>query len=231
MESDNLEMSIVEHLEELRNRLIKSIIAVVIAAFGAYFFSEELMEILTRPVGELVFLRPTEAFFTYIKISIFAGILVALPFLLYQFWSFVLPALHDNEKKYINLLLPISLFMFALGIAFGFAVVLPLGMRFLLNFGSPELSAMISISHYVSFLLTLLLPFGLIFQLPLVLNLMVKLGIVKIDTLTMFRKYIIVLIFIISAILTPPDIITQMFMAGPLILLYEGSILIAKIIN
>lgn len=231
MESDNLEMSIVEHLEELRNRLIKSIIAVVIAAFGAYFFSEELMEILTRPVGELVFLRPTEAFFTYIKISIFAGIIVALPFLLYQFWSFVLPALHDNEKKYINLLLPISLFMFALGIAFGFAVVLPLGMRFLLNFGSPELSAMISISHYVSFLLTLLLPFGLIFQLPLVLNLMVKLGIVKIDTLTMFRKYIIVLIFIISAILTPPDIITQMFMAGPLILLYEGSILIAKIIN
>ncbi len=99
MESDNLEMSIVEHLEELRNRLIKSIIAVVIAAFGAYFFSEELMEILTRPVGELVFLRPTEAFFTYIKISIFAGIIVALPFLLYQFWSFVLPALHDNEKK------------------------------------------------------------------------------------------------------------------------------------
>ncbi len=231
MESDNLEMSIVEHLEELRNRLIKSIIAVVIAAFGAYFFSEELMEILTRPVGELVFLRPTEAFFTYIKISVFAGIIVALPFLLYQFWSFVLPALHDNEKKYINLLLPISLFMFALGIAFGFAVVLPLGMRFLLNFGSPELSAMISISHYVSFLLTLLLPFGLIFQLPLVLNLMVKLGIVKIDTLTMFRKYIIVLIFIISAILTPPDIITQMFMAGPLILLYEGSILIAKFIN
>ncbi len=231
MESDNLEMSIVEHLEELRNRLIKSIIAVVIAAFGAYFFSEELMEILTRPVGELVFLRPTEAFFTYIKISVFAGIIVALPFLLYQFWSFVLPALHDNEKKYINLLLPISLFMFAIGIAFGFAVVLPLGMRFLLNFGSPELSAMISISHYVSFLLTLLLPFGLIFQLPLVLNLMVKLGIVKIDTLTMFRKYIIILIFIISAILTPPDIITQMFMAGPLILLYEGSILIAKIIN
>jgi len=231
MESDNLEMSIVEHLEELRNRLIKSIIAVVIAAFVAYFFSEELMEILTRPVGELVFLRPTEAFFTYIKISIFAGIIVALPFLLYQFWSFVLPALHDNEKKYINLLLPISLFMFAIGIAFGFAVVLPLGMRFLLNFGSPELSAMISISHYVSFLLTLLLPFGLIFQLPLVLNLMVKLGIVKIDTLTMFRKYIIILIFIISAILTPPDIITQMFMAGPLILLYEGSILIAKIIN
>ncbi len=231
MESDNLEMSIVEHLEELRNRLIKSIIAVVIAAFGAYFFSEELMEILTRPVGELVFLRPTEAFFTYIKISIFAGILVALPFLLYQFWSFVLPALHDNEKKYINLLLPISLFMFALGIAFGFAVVLPLGMRFLLNFGSPELSAMISISHYVSFLLTLLLPFGLIFQLPLVLNLMVKLGIIKIDTLTIFRKYIIILIFIISAILTPPDIITQLFMAGPLILLYEGSILIAKIIN
>lgn len=231
MESDNLEMSIVEHLEELRNRLIKSIIAVVIAAFGAYFFSEELMEILTRPVGELVFLRPTEAFFTYIKISVFAGIIVALPFLLYQFWSFVLPALHNNEKKYINLLLPISLFMFALGIAFGFAVVLPLGMRFLLNFGSPELSAMISISHYVSFLLTLLLPFGLIFQLPLVLNLMVKLGIVKIDTLTMFRKYIIILIFIISAILTPPDIITQLFMAGPLILLYEGSILIAKIIN
>lgn len=228
---DSLEMTLTEHLTELRSRLIKSILAIVIGALGSYFFADILIRYLTEPIDELVFIKPTEAFFTYIKVSLLAGLIIALPIVLYQFWSFILPALQDREKKYLNILLPVSLILFAAGIAFCFFIVLPLGMRFLLDFGSIELEPMISISYYISFLTSLLLPFGLIFQLPLVINLLVKWGLVKLQSLTAFRKYIIVIIFVVSAILTPPDIITQLFMAGPLIILYEGSILIAKLIN
>ncbi|MGM0420242.1 MAG: twin-arginine translocase subunit TatC [Bacillota bacterium] len=228
---DSLEMTLTEHLTELRSRLIKSILAIVIGALGSYFFADILILYLTEPIDELVFIKPTEAFFTYIKVSLLAGLIIALPVVLYQFWSFILPALQDREKKYLNILLPVSLILFAVGIAFCFFIVLPLGMKFLLNFGSIELEPMISISYYISFLTSLLLPFGLIFQLPLVINLLVKWGLVKLQSLTAFRKYIVVIIFVVSAILTPPDIITQLFMAGPLIILYEGSILIAKLIN
>lgn len=228
---DSLEMTLTEHLTELRSRLIKSILAIVIGALGSYFFADILIRYLTEPIDELVFIKPTEAFFTYIKVSLLAGLIIALPVVLYQFWSFILPALQDREKKYLNILLPVSVILFAVGIAFCFFIVLPLGMRFLLDFGSIDLEPMISISYYISFLTSLILPFGLIFQLPLVINLLVKWGLVKLQSLTAFRKYIIVIIFVVSAILTPPDIITQLFMAGPLIILYEGSILIAKLIN
>jgi len=229
--NSELEMTLVEHLTELRSRLIKALVSVFIFSILAYFFSEELVDYLSQPVGELVFLSPAEAFITHIKVAILAGILIALPFVLYQFWKFVLPALKANEKKFLFTLLPTSLILFYAGIIFGFFIVLPLGMNFLLNFGSPELEAMISLDQYVSFLLALLIPFGLIFQMPLILNLIIRMGIVTVSTLTALRKYVIVLIFVVGAILTPPDIITQAMLAGPLILLFEGSLLIAKIIN
>ncbi len=225
------EMSLVEHLTELRSRLLKSIAVVLIFSIGAYVFSERLMEFLTVPVGDLVFLSPAEAFLTHIKVSVIFGILISLPVIFYQFWKFVLPALKKNEKKFFYILLPVSLLLFYAGILFCFFVVLPLGIRFLLNFGSPELEPMISLGYYISFLLALLLPFGLIFELPLVLNLMVKLKILSVKRIVSVRKYVIVLIFLVGAILTPPDVITQILLALPLIILFETSILIAKLIN
>ncbi len=225
------EMSLVEHLTELRSRLLKSIAVVLIFSIGAYVFSERLMEFLTVPVGDLVFLSPAEAFLTHIKVSVIFGILISLPVIFYQFWKFVLPALKKNEKKFFYILLPVSLLLFYAGILFCFFVVLPLGIRFLLNFGSPELEPMISLGYYISFLLALLLPFGLIFELPLVLNLMVKLRILSVKRIVSVRKYVIVLIFLVGAILTPPDVITQILLALPLIILFETSILIAKLIN
>ncbi len=225
------EMSIVEHLGELRSRIVKSLVAVAVFSIASYFFSEQVVDYLSQPAGELVFLSPTEAFITYIKVSILMGLLIALPFVIYQFWKFVLPALKAREKKFFYILMPTSLVLFYAGVLFGFFIVLPLGLNFLLNFGSPELEAMISLDRYVSFLLTLLIPFGLIFQMPLILNLMIKMGLVKRKTLASMRRYVIVLIFIVGAILTPPDIITQAFLAGPLILLFEGSLLVARLIN
>ena len=225
------EMSLVEHLTELRSRLLKSIAVILIFSIGAYVFSERLLNYLTVPVGDLVFLSPAEAFLTHIKVSIIFGILISLPIVFYQFWKFVLPALKKNEKKFFYILLPVSLLLFYAGIVFCFFVVLPLGIRFLLDFGSPELEPMISLGYYISFLLALLLPFGLIFELPLVLNLMVKLRILSVERIVSVRKYVIVLIFLVGAILTPPDIITQILLAFPLIILFEASILIAKLIN
>lgn len=225
------EMSLVEHLTELRSRLLKSIAVILIFSIGAYVFSERLLSYLTVPVGDLVFLSPAEAFLTHIKVSVIFGILISLPIVFYQFWKFVLPALKKNEKKFFYILLPVSLLLFYAGIVFCFFVVLPLGIRFLLDFGGPELEPMISLGYYISFLLALLLPFGLIFELPLVLNLMVKLRILSVERIVSVRKYVIVLIFLVGAILTPPDIITQILLALPLIILFEASILIAKLIN
>ncbi len=225
------EMSLVEHLTELRSRLLKSIAVILIFSIGAYVFSERLLSYLTVPVGDLVFLSPAEAFLTHIKVSVIFGILISLPIVFYQFWKFVLPALKKNEKKFFYILLPVSLLLFYAGILFCFFVVLPLGIRFLLDFGGPELEPMISLGYYISFLLALLLPFGLIFELPLVLNLMVKLRILSVERIVSVRKYVIVLIFLVGAILTPPDIITQILLALPLIILFEASILIAKLIN
>ncbi len=228
---EDLEMTLVEHLTELRGRLIKALLTVVIFSVISYIFSEQLIDYFSQPVDNLVFLSPAEAFITHIKVSILMGIIIALPVIIFQFWKFILPALKKNEKKFFYIIMPTSLILFYAGIIFGFFVVLPLGMNFLLNFGGPELEAMISLDFYISFLITLLIPFGLIFQMPLVLNLMIKMGLVSIETLSSFRKYVIVLIFVVGAILTPPDIITQALLALPLILLFEASLLIGKIIN
>jgi len=224
-------MGLIEHLTELRRRLIISFGCIIFFSILAYFFSNELIYFFSRPVGELVFLSPAEAFLTYIKVSIIGGSIIALPVVFYQFWKFILPALYQNEKKFFYVILPSSIIMFYLGVVFGFVIVLPLGLRFLLGFSGDNLSQLISMRYYFSFMLTFLLPFGLIFELPLIINMLIKVGITSVSSLTKMRRYIIVIIFIFGAILTPPDVITQLLLALPLIILFEGSLLIARIIN
>ncbi|MGM0421110.1 MAG: twin-arginine translocase subunit TatC [Bacillota bacterium] len=224
-------MTLIDHLTELRKRIIISFVSIIIFSIIAYFFSEHLIGYLSQPVGDLVFLSPAEAFLTYIKVSILGGVIAALPIILFQFWKFILPALYQNEKKFFYIILPSSIIMFYLGVIFGFIIVMPLGMKFLLGFGNVDLEPLISLGFYFSFLLAFLLPFGLIFELPLVLNLLIKIGITSVDSLSSMRRYIIIIIFVIGAILTPPDVITQLMLALPLIILFEGSLLIAKLIN
>jgi sec-independent protein translocase protein TatC len=225
-------MSLVDHLDELRSKLLISIAALIVFSIGSYLFVDEIMKILTDPVGkELVYLTPPEAFFTQIKVSLFTGFLLALPIIFFQIWSFILPALKNDEKKYLLILVPLSYIFFIVGSAFGLFLVIPFGMKFFLGFTSANLEAMFSLSKYISFIISILIPFGLVFELPLLITLLVKLGIISSNFLTTNRKYVIVAIFLFAAILTPPDIISQAMMAIPLILLYEGSVIIAKIIE
>jgi len=222
----------IEHLAELRKVLIISIVVIICFAIVSYVFSDQILDFLTKHIkSTLVFLSPPEAFYIHLKVALFCGFISAAPILLYEFWKFLLPALKNNEKRFLYILFPFSLILFLVGIVFCFMIIIPLGIRFFMKFASSELQPMISLSNYISFLISFLVPFGLIFELPLIISLMIKLRLITVEQLKKTRKYTIIIFFIIGGILTPPDVITQAVMAIPLILLYEVSIILAKIIS
>lgn len=225
------ELTLVDHMTELRRRLIICIISVIVGASLSYFEIKTILALLIKPVGKLVFITPQEAFVTYIKLAIFSGIFLAMPVILYQIWRFVAVGLKRSEKKYLLLYGPFSFILFLIGAAFAYFVILPLGIKFLLGFATDTLKPMISLKAYVSFAGMLLLVFGVVFELPLVIIFLTKIRLVTTSLLREKRKVVIVLIFILAAILTPPDIITQILMAGPLILLYEISILLSTLVK
>lgn len=229
------QLTIIEHLEELRKVIIISVIALMAGALIVYFtFREQLFLFLIEPVKELnvplVQITITEAFFTKLKISLLAGLVLAMPVILWQVFSFILPALTAREKKLVFILFPASVVAFAGGIAFSYEVVLRFAMLFLLTGVSTGLTPMISISKYISFLLGFVLPFGFIFEMPLVAIFLARLGIINYATLAKKRKYAILAVVTIAAALTPgPDVVSQLLMAGPMLILYELSIVLARI--
>jgi sec-independent protein translocase protein TatC len=228
------ELPVSEHIEELRSRLIRCAVAVVIGFLVAWPFKKEVLKFLERPLpenlhGKLVFLSPPEAFITALKVSLFAGIVIALPYILFQVWRFVEPGLYEHEKKLILPFMFFSLFFFILGLVFAYYVILPFGLRFLLGFMSELLTPQITVGNYISFVIQLMLAFGFVFLLPVLMWLFSKLGIVNAGILERNRKFAILGIFIISAVLTPPDAFSQVMMALPLMGLYEISIWVAKI--
>jgi len=225
-----------EHLEELRKRLIVCAIAIGIGFCITYGFKEILFEILTQPLIEvmetgekLIFTGIAEAFFTYLKVAFLAGIMLAAPVILYEFWMFVAPGLYGHEKHVMLPIVFLSSFFFIGGALFGYFVVFPVGFKFFLGFASETIRPLPSMREYLSFSATMLLAFGAAFELPLILVFLVRLGIITIDFLKKNRKYAILLIFIAAAILTPPDVVSQIMMAIPLMILYELSIIGAKI--
>ncbi len=221
----------VAHLSELRDRLIRGAICVMIFFAVAWFFSD----ILLQPIVALmkgskpVFINPTEAFFVHMKVAFYAALAVSIPFLLYQAWSFVSPGLLENEQRYVLPFILCATVLFAAGAAFCYFLVLPFGLNFLLGYGGGQFSPMISIAALVGFCLTLMFVFGLIFQLPLVVIFLNLAGMVTAEQLASFRPYLIVISFILSAIITPPDIFTQAVLAVPLVLLYEISIVLIRL--
>lgn len=217
-------MGLLDHLEELRKRIIYSIATVIICAIIGYIVSPHVLKFLTEPVDNLVFLAPTEAFITKLKVSLICGLFIALPVIFYHFWKFVKPALYAHERKYLMMAVFFSSFFFFSGAAFANFVVLPVGLRFLLSFQTEKLQATLSISNYITFITKILFAFGIIFQLPVASFFLTKMKILKPRFLRKSRKIAIVLIFIAAAVLTPPDVFTQLLMAGPLILLFEISI-------
>ncbi len=235
---DEKKLPLTAHLQELRKRLIFSFIAMGVGFFLCYAFADSIFNILAAPLmkelmpkgGSLIFTSVAEAFFTYMKVAFIAGIIVTSPFILYQIWAFVAPGLYQKEKRYvIPFVLGGSLF-FALGVLFGYYVAIPVGFGFLLGYATDIIKPMPSMKEYLSFSIKFLLACGLVFEFPVVLVLLSKIGIIDAKMLARQRKYAILLIFIFAAVVTPsPDLISQVLMAFPLIGLYELSILLSKI--
>ena len=234
--NDDDKQPFLSHLEELRRRLIYSAIAVGAGFVLCYLFSEDLFRILVSPLKELlpgedrlIFTNLPEMFFTYIKTAFIAGILLASPVIFYQMWMFIAPGLYQNEKRFVIPFVFSSTILFVAGALFGYFVVFPFGFKFFLGYANEYIQALPTVKEYFSFASKLLLAFGVVFELPVVIYFLSRMGIVSVDFLRRNRKYAILLTFAVGAILTPPDVVTQCMMAVPLILLYELGILVAVI--
>ncbi len=220
------------HLEELRWRIIKSLISILLFSIIAYVFSDKILDFLTKSVDNIYFTAPTEAFAVRIKISLIAGLILSFPVVFYQLWQFVVPGLMDKEVKMVIPAVIFATFFFIGGAIFCFYLVLPVGIKFLLSFQTDKLKPWLSVKDYVSFVSWMILAFGLVFQLPIVSYFLGKAGIITHKTLSKGRKYAIVIILILAAALTPsPDVFSQLMLAVPLYFLYEVSIILVKVTN
>jgi len=217
-------MSFWDH-EELRKRIFHSLIGVGIGATAGFFISNRVLGLLTRNVPRLVFLGPSEAFVVQLKVALVTGVMLAAPFIIYQFWRFVRPALAPREARSITLAVLVGTLFFAGGVAFAYFVVVPTAMKFLLSFETPKLQAMLSISQYVETVAAFILACGIVFQLPVVMFFLSKLGIVTPKLLMKNQRIAIVLVFVAAAILSPPDVVSQIMMAVPLFVLFELGVL------
>ena len=223
-----------EHLGELRSRIVRGLIGLLIGLVIAFPFSQKIVDYLARPIqatgNTLVFLAVTEAFWVQMKVALIVGLFLAAPVILWQVWAFVAPGLHEHERKYAAPFVIIGSLLFVGGGAFSLKVVTPFAIQFLLSYSRPGLQPMISIGSYIDFLLKFTLAFGLVFELPLALTLMARMGLVTAKALAKNRKYAVLGAFVAAAILTPtPDAFNQALMAGPLIILYEVGIVCARI--
>lgn len=228
-------MSFTAHLSELRKRLIVCFIAVGIGFCIAYAYSAEIFDWLVQPLigvlppgDKLVFTALPEAFFIYIKASLIAGTVLAAPVIFYELWMFVAPGLYQKEKKFVLPFVLISSLLFVCGALFGYYVVFPVGFRFLVGFSTENIRALPSLQLYLSFSLKMLLGFGLVFELPVLAYFLGRIGILNARMMAQNRRIAILLIFIVAAIVTPPDVASQVMLAIPLYLLFEGSILIVR---
>ncbi|WP_434062353.1 twin-arginine translocase subunit TatC [Desulfoferula mesophila] len=224
-------MPFLAHLEELRSRLVRSAIAVGVCFLGTYLFKEELYQGLAQPLkaampagAKLIYTAPAEAFFTYLKISLLAAIVVASPIIFYQFWRFIAPGLYDHERKAVWPFVLVSSVLFMVGSVFCYTMVFPYAFQFFMSFATDDIVPMLSLKSYLSFSATLLFAFGVIFEMPLVLVFLGRIGVVSAKGLKKNRKYAILIMFVAGAMFTPPDVVTQIMMAVPLIILYEISI-------
>ncbi len=214
-----------DHLDELRGRVIQFLFVYIVCCFFIYNLTGSILPYIIRPVGAVVFNAPGEAFSAYMILTLLGGFIIALPYFLYQVWVFAWEALTDKERKYIVLFGPLSLVFFIGGASFAFFVIVPIALKFLLSFSSNYVVPMISIKNYISFVGSFVLAFGIVFELPLILVFLVKIGIATPEFLRQYRRHAILVILIVSAILTPPDAISQLLMAMPLVVLYELGVL------
>lgn len=228
------EKPIGEHLQELRKRFLWCFVLVLVAFFAiASYWSEFLVELLSAPVKakgiQFIYVGLAEALVAQLKVAFIAAVVVASPFIIWNIWSFIKPALYDNEKKYVLGFTFASVILFILGVAFGYMVVFLSAITFFVYVGQDIATPMLSISDYVSFLFGFVIPFGLVFEMPIISFVLARMGLVTAKSLSAFRKYIVLVIFVVAAFLTPPDVFSQCLMALPMLILYELGIIVVKI--
>jgi len=235
------------HLVELRKRLVISALSLIVMFLAMFYFHEIILNWMVEPLnnalievgkksvhaaeGMVTTSQVGGAFFVALKVSFFAAIVGALPIILSQIWLFVAPGLYANEKKMIIPFILGGTTMFVMGVLFAYYIVTPFGFDFLITFGSFKFTPLINIEDYVGFFTKIMFGFGVAFELPVFAYFLALLGLVNDKQMIAFFKYAIVIIFVVAALLTPPDVLTQMLMAGPLIILYGFSILIVKFVN
>lgn len=223
------EMPISGHLQEFRKRLIICLAAVAAASVIAYQFVDDIIAMISAPAGKLYFLNPTEVFFSYLEIAVCTGALVTLPILCYEIWQFVRPALAPTERHAVLWLVPFAVLLFYAGLAFSFFLVLPAAVQFFMGFSTDTLQPMFSLSSYLSFFIAFMLPFGVVFELPLILFFLGKIGIVSSAFLKRKRRILIVMAFVFAGVISPTtDVFTQTMIAVPMIVLYEVSIYLVQ---
>ena len=244
MSHDDKESGFISHLAELRKRLINSFIFLIIFFIGCYFFAENLYGFLAEPFAQavkddgsdrrLIFTALQETFLTYLKVSFFTAFFVTCPFILTQIWKFIAPGLYKHEKIAILPYLVLTPILFFLGVMLVYYLIMPLAIKFFLSFetmgsnSSLPIQLEAKVNEYLSLIMRLIFAFGISFQLPILLNLLARIGIVNSNYLKNTRRYVIVIIFTVAAILTPPDPITKIGLAIPLLLLYELSIITVR---
>lgn len=229
-------MPITGHLEELRRRLFYVAAAVLVCVIGAFVARKYVFAVLMHPleqthISKLTTLGVTEAFMQVLKVSIYAGLIIALPFILYQFWAFVLPALYERERRSVVPYAAATTFLFIGGVVFGYFIVLPVGLKFMLNYGGEQFNQLLQAERYVNFVSMFLLAFGAVFELPLIMMLLAWAGVVDHVRMRKVRKYAIVIEAVVAMVLTPSqDPVSMILMLVPLIVLYEVGIWLARLV-
>jgi sec-independent protein translocase protein TatC len=227
-------MSLIEHLEELRKRILISLAAITVGMVGCYIFKGWVLELLVDPLGdrELITLSPTESFMTVFKVAAYGGLIIASPVVIYQIWAFVRPGLRTKEQRVVLLATAVTSLLFLAGIVFAWLMVLPRGLDFLLNYEADFFNQQIQASRYFSFVALFLLGFGLVFELPAMLLTLTWTGVIDSKTLSRQRRYALIIGAILSAVITPGgDFFSMIAMFVPFVLLYEFSVLGAKLID
>ncbi|MBO8127026.1 MAG: twin-arginine translocase subunit TatC [Firmicutes bacterium] len=224
-------LEIWNRLGEIRRRLIWSAVVLVATFALSYLYTPFILQQISEKLKQLIFLSPAEAFFSRLKLAFVMAVIITAPYVLWHIWRFASPGLKRKQRRSSFWLIPISFALFSAGASFAFFVVAPLALRFFLSFASTDLEALISVDALINFVIGLVIPFGFMFEMPVLMLFLAKVGLVKPEVLVKNRKFAVLIIFILAAILTPtPDAIAQISMALPMLLLFEVSILVIKIV-
>lgn len=229
---DDLRLTLIEHLSELRKRLIISFISLIVCSLASYNYINKIIEFVVKPAKglEFIYLSPPELFIAYIKISLVLGLVLSSPVILFQIWRFIKPGLKEKERKYVIFSMFMGIIFLLMGVSFAYYAIIPMTIQFFVKMSVDGIAPLFSFANYIDFVSSLLLSFGLVFELPLIVILLTQLGLASPAVFKKYRKIVIAVTFIVAAILTPPDVVSQTMMAIPMLFLYEFSIIVSTVI-